>query len=167
MDQSAAYASYARSRVFDPRAGDAGALPFRAGAFDALVSGLVLNFVTDPAAAVIGMTRVARPGGMVGDYVWNYADGMELIWRFWDAAVSIGPAARGLDEGERFGAICRPDVSAVLFSSAGLNQIDARAVDVPTRFRDFDDFWTPFLGGQGPAPGYAIALNEERRAALR
>jgi hypothetical protein len=38
---------------------------------------------------------------------------------------------------------------------------------VPTVFRDFDDYWSPFLGGQGPAPGYLMALNEERRAALR
>jgi hypothetical protein len=32
---------------------------------------------------------------------------------------------------------------------------------------DFDDYWMPFTGGQGPAPGYAMALSEERRAALR
>jgi hypothetical protein len=38
---------------------------------------------------------------------------------------------------------------------------------VPTVFKDFDDYWNPFLGGQGPAPSYAMSLNEERRAALR
>ena len=40
-------------------------------------------------------------------------------------------------------------------------------IDAPTRFRDFDDYWSPFLGGQGPAPGYAMSLSEERRGALR
>ena len=40
-------------------------------------------------------------------------------------------------------------------------------LQVPTVFRDFDDYWTPFLGGQGPAPGYAMSLDEPRRAALR
>ena len=45
--------------------------------------------------------------------------------------------------------------------------VAVRAVDVPTVFRDFDDYWSPFLGGQGPAPGYAMSLSEERRAALR
>ena len=42
-----------------------------------------------------------------------------------------------------------------------------RAIDVPTTFRDFDDYWSPFLGGQGPAPGYAKSLDEGRRATLR
>ena len=40
-------------------------------------------------------------------------------------------------------------------------------VVVPTVFRDFDDYGCPFLGGQGPAPAYAMALGEDRRAALR
>jgi len=38
---------------------------------------------------------------------------------------------------------------------------------VPTVFRNFDDYWTPFLGGQGPAPGYARSLTPERQVALR
>ena len=40
-------------------------------------------------------------------------------------------------------------------------------IDVPTVFRDFEDYWTPFLGGQGPAPAYCMSLSDERRAALR
>jgi hypothetical protein len=41
------------------------------------------------------------------------------------------------------------------------------AIDVPTLFKDFDDYWKPFLGGQAPAPGYCMSLTEERRTALR
>ena len=33
--------------------------------------------------------------------------------------------------------------------------------------RDFDDYWRPFLGGQGPAPGYCVSLSEAERGALR
>jgi SAM-dependent methyltransferase len=171
VDPSADYIAYARSHVLDPRAhfdvGDARALPFAVGAFDGVVSGLVLNFVPDPAAAVAEMARVARPGGTVATYVWDYSGGMELMRRFWDAAVALDPAARDLDEGRRFGAICRPEILADLFRDAGLRRVEACAVDVPTLFRDFDDYWTPFLGGQGPAPGYAMALSEDRRDALR
>jgi hypothetical protein len=54
-----------------------------------------------------------------------------------------------------------------LFRRAGLTDVVSRAIDVPTHFRDFDDCWTPFLGGQGPAPAYVMALDEPRRAALR
>ena len=42
-----------------------------------------------------------------------------------------------------------------------------RSIEVPTIFRDFDDYWNPFLGGQGPAPSYTMSLTEDRRAALR
>jgi SAM-dependent methyltransferase len=38
---------------------------------------------------------------------------------------------------------------------------------VPTIFKDFDDYWMPFLGGQAPAPGYCMSLSEDRRAVLR
>jgi hypothetical protein len=85
---------------------------------------------------------------------------------FWDAAAALDPAAAELDEGRRFG-LCRPEPLAALFRDAGLVEVAARPLQVPTRFRDFDDYWTPFLGGQGPAPGYAMALDGARRAALR
>ena len=42
-----------------------------------------------------------------------------------------------------------------------------RSIEVATVFADFDDLWTPFLGGQGPAPGYCGSLSEQDRAALR
>jgi len=48
-----------------------------------------------------------------------------------------------------------------------LEAVEVRPIDVPTRFRDFDDYWSPFLGGQGPAPGYTMSLSEDRRNRLR
>jgi hypothetical protein len=72
-----------------------------------------------------------------------------------------------VDEGRRFGAVCRPDALADLFKNAGLGGVETRAIDVATPFRNFDDYWTPFLGKQGPAPGYVAALSEDRRNALR
>lgn len=85
-----------------------------------------------------------------------------------DARASFRVAdARSLPfEGRRF-PVCRPEPLAVLFRRAGLARIDTRPIDVPTVFRDFEDYWTPFLGGQAPAPGYCMSLSEDRRAALR
>ena len=92
--------------------------------------------------------------------MWDYAGGMELMRHFWDAAGGARPGGRAtLDEGRRF-PLCRPEPLAALFRGAGLAGVEARAIDVPTVFRDFDDYWTPFLGGQGPAPGYAMSLDE-------
>ncbi len=170
VDPSEGYVAFVAAHLRDPRTsfrtGDATALPFADGEFDATVSGLVLNFVPGPARAVAEMARVTRLGGVVGAYVWDYAEAMELMRYFWDAAVELDPSAAELDEGARF-PICSPPRLAALFAEGGLNDVEVRAIDVPTPFRDFDDYWSPFLGGQGPAPRYAISLDESRRAALR
>jgi SAM-dependent methyltransferase len=156
--------------VSDPAAsfevGDAQSLSAGKNSFDVAVAALVLNFVPQPARAVAEMARVVRPGGTVAAYVWDYAGKMELMRYFWDAAVALDRAALDLDEGRRF-PICQPTPLAELFSQAGLREVEVRPIDVPTRFRDFADYWSPFLGGQGPAPGYAMSLSEERRNALR
>ncbi len=147
--------------------GDAMHLRFAPATFDAVVSGLVLNFLPDAARAVSEWSRVARPGGTVAAFVWDYAGRMELMRHFWDAAVELDPASAGSeDEGVRF-PICNPRVLESVFRAAGLGQIETGHIDEPTVFRDFDDYWTPFLSGQAPAPGYAMLLDEGRRAALR
>ena len=170
IDPSAGFVAYARERVRDQRAGfavgDAQALPHPDATYDAVVSGLMLNFVPDPTRAAAEMARVARPGGVVAAYVWDYAGEMQLMRHFWDAAAALDPAARDLDEGRRF-PLCQPEPLAALFQGAGLADVATRAIDVPTHFRDFDDYWSPFLGGQAPAPAYAMSLSEVRRAALR
>jgi SAM-dependent methyltransferase len=170
IDPSPAYVAFARDRVSDARVrfdvGDARALQEAPATFDAVVSGLVLNFVPEPVQAVSEMARVARPGGVVAAYVWDYAEGMQMMRHFWDAAGELDPGARGLDEGRRF-PLCNPQPLTDLFRRAGLADVEVRAIDVPTVFRDFDDYWSPFLGGQAPAPGYAMSLSQERRAALR
>ena len=56
---------------------------------------------------------------------------------------------------------------AKLFQDAGLDDVTVRAIDVQTVFRNFADYWTPFLGGQAPAPGCCMSLSEGRRAMLR
>lgn len=169
-DLSPHHVAAARARVGDPRAhfsqADAMALPDPPHTCHAAVSGLVLNFVPEPTRAVGEMRRVVRPGGTVGVYVWDYAGEMQLLRIFWDAAAELDAAAGELDEGRRFG-MCRPEPLHELFVRAGLGAVETRAIDVVTRFEDFEDYWQPFLGGQGPAPGYAMSLDEKRRAALR
>ncbi|MFU8872941.1 class I SAM-dependent methyltransferase [Micromonospora sp. SL4-19] len=170
VDRSAGFVAHARDRVRDPRAtfqvGDAQALPLAAASVDAVVSGLALNFVPDPPRAVAEFARVAAPDGVVAGYVWDYAEGMAMMRHFWDAAVARDPSAAERDEGRRF-SVCHPDALRALWADAGLRGVTVRPVEVPTVFADFDDYWTPFLGGQGPAPGYVASLAEADRAALR
>lgn len=146
--------------------GSASAIPLGDATVDVAVSGLVLNFVPDAHAALLEMARVTGKGGTIAAYVWDYAGKMELMRYFWDAAVELDPAAAKLDEGVRF-PICRPAALTARFAGAGLKDSEVRAIDIPTPFANFDDYWQPFLGGQGPAPGYAMSLDEAARARLR
>jgi SAM-dependent methyltransferase len=170
IDPSAGFIDHARGHIADPRAlfeiGDAQSLAVGEKRFDAAVAALVLNFVPKPELAVAEMARAVKPGGTVAAYVWDYAGRMELMRHFWDAAVALNPAAAELDEGRRF-PLCQPAPLEALFVQAGLRAVEVRAIDIATPFRDFDDYWTPFLGGQGPAPGYAMSLDEADRATLR
>ena len=170
IDRSEGYVALAREQIRDERAqfevGDAQALPVETGTYDAVVSGLVLNFVPQPQRAVAEMARAARPESVVAAYVWDYAGKMQMMRHFWNAAAALDPAARDLDEGRRF-PICQPEPLGELFQNAGLREVEVRPIDIAADFRDFDDYWSPFLGGQGPAPGYAMSLSDERRAALR
>jgi SAM-dependent methyltransferase/catechol 2,3-dioxygenase-like lactoylglutathione lyase family enzyme len=170
VEPSESYVDFARRRLDDRRAsflvGDALSLPVGRGAFDVAVAGLVLNFVPEREKAVSQMARAVGSGGTVAAYVWDYAEGMEMIRRFWDAACALDPAAEELDEGRRF-PDCNPEALATLLRDAGLEDVQVRAIEVPTRFRDFEDYWSPFLGGDGPAPSYVGSLDEQRRVALR
>jgi SAM-dependent methyltransferase len=170
MDPSTGFVEHAKVHITDPRAtfevADAQSLPLDSARFGAAVAGLVLNFVPKPSLAVREMARAVGPGGIVAAYVWDYAGKMELMRYFWDATVELDRAAFELDEGRRF-PLCQPNPLTELFTQAGLREVQVVPIDIPTRFRDFDDYWTPFLGGQGPAPGYAMSLTEERRSALR
>lgn len=168
VDPSEGFLATARIRVDDPKAtfstGDARSLPVPDQRFDAVVSGLALNFVPEPARAVAEFARVAAPGAVVAVYLWDYADGMQMIRQFWDAAATLDPAAA--DEAQRY-PLCRPQPLRDLWTGAGLDGVTVHPIEISTHFKDFDDYWTPFLGGQGPAPGYLAALPEGDRVALR
>lgn len=168
VDSSEGFVNYARQQTSNTNAnfvvGDARALPFADDSYDAAVSGLVLNFVPEPEKAVAEMARVTKPGGTVAAYIWDYAGKMEFMRYFWDAAVALDSEV--LDEGKRF-PLCQPEPLAALFRNIGLEHVEVRGIDAPTVFRDFDDYWSPFLGGQGTAPTYTMSLSEEKRDELR
>ena len=167
VDPSPAYIAWATSSMQDGPArfetGDATGLPNSIA--DVVVSGLVLNFIPEPSLALAAM-RQAAPEGRVAAYVWDYAGRMELMRHFWDAAIALDPSTVQLEEGRLF-QICNPESLTTLWQEVGFIDVSTRAIEVPTVFRDFDDYWNPFLGGQGPAPSYAMSLNEEDRNALR
>jgi SAM-dependent methyltransferase len=170
VDPAEGFITHTRSHITDPRArfsvGDARALPVESGACDAVVAGLMLHLVPDPALVIAEFARATRPGGRVGIYVWDYVEGMEFMRHFWDVAAEFDPGAVHMDDGRKPNTVADPDRLHGFFTSAALRDVETRAIEIPTRFRDFDDYWMPFLGGQGVAPGYLATLDEDRRAAI-
>jgi SAM-dependent methyltransferase len=168
VDPSEPFAEACASRVPGVRVevATAEALPFEDDAFDAALSQLVVNFMSDAAAGVGEMRRVTRPGGTVAAAVWDYADGMTLLRRFWDAAVALDPAAASLDEGRSM-RYCQPDELEQLWRDAGLDEVAASAVTVDAGYSGLDDLWEPLESGVGPSGAYAAGLPAERRALLR
>jgi trans-aconitate methyltransferase len=142
-----------------------GSLPPREGGYDAVVSGLALNFFPDPHAAVEEQLGAVRSGGLVGAYVWDYAEGMQFLRYFWDAATDVESRAAALDEGRRF-PICTPEALKSILRSAGAERVRVAPLSVPTKFSSFDDYWRPFLGGAGPAPSFVSSLVEVSRQSL-
>ena len=170
IDPSEAFVGFAREHVRDARVafavGRAEALEGDAASVDAVVSGLALNFVPDPKKAALEFARVLHSDGIAGAYVWDYAGEMQMMRHFWDAAVALDPGAADLDEARRC-PICNPESLSALWRTAGIGDVEVRAIDAVTIFANFDDYWEPFLGGRAPAPAYAMSLSVDRRTALR
>jgi SAM-dependent methyltransferase len=168
IDPSPPFAAACAERMpgVDVRTGAAESLPFPDGAFDAALSQLVVNFMADAPAGVGEMRRVVRAGGVVGAAVWDYAGGMTLLRRFWDAAAALDPEAGQRDEGRSM-PYCAPGPLAQLLSAGGLRSVTVDAVVVTASYDDFEDLWQPLELGVGPSGAYAAGLPGDARAALK
>ncbi|MFP5346645.1 MAG: class I SAM-dependent methyltransferase [Actinomycetes bacterium] len=148
----------------DVRRAAAEELPFADDEFDSAAAQLVFHFVTDPARAVAEMRRVVRPGGVLAATVWDFAEGMQLLRAFWDAALALDSGAPDEAHVLRFGA---PGELARVFTDGGLGEVEETTATVTSRYRDFDELWEGFLAGIGPAGAYAVARPPEDRDRLR
>lgn len=147
----------------DVRVGRAEALPCEDGSRDVVLAQLVLHFVTDPEAAAREMRRVLRPGGIVAACSWDFARGMEMLRHFWDAATRLDPAAP--DEAAlRFG---REGELAALFEAAGFAAVSETTLEVVVPYRSYDELWSGFMAGIGPAGHYLLQRAPDHQDALR
>jgi SAM-dependent methyltransferase len=171
IDFSNEQLAFARTRLGAKMAkfevGDAHKLPFGDGAFDVAIMALVLAFLPDPAKAVAEMARVVRPGGWVATYMWDIMNGGSPTTPIYTAIESLGstlpvrpnPAASRLEAMLGF------------WEMAGLEAIETRAIRIPVRYADFDDFWdsnTVPVGPQGKViAGMSPGMREQLRGRLR
>jgi ubiquinone/menaquinone biosynthesis C-methylase UbiE len=147
IDPSEGQLAYARARpgvrLAEFRQGDAMALPFPDGKFDAAVMALVIVFVPEPAKGVAEMVRVVKPGGIVATYMWDMPGGgfpghpvaeeMRAI-----GVKSISPPQMGAS---------RMDAMRDLWTNAGLESVETREITVQRTYASFDALWTIALTG--------------------
>lgn len=145
---------------------DAMALPLPDASFDVAVCGLGLNFIPKPERGLEEFRRVTRPGGTVAVYVWDYAQRARFVREFWDAATAIDADAATYDQANRF-PMCTQEGLQGLFEQAKLEDIALHALDVVTCFTSFEDYWEPFLTGQGSAPNYLATRDQQTQTAIR
>jgi ubiquinone/menaquinone biosynthesis C-methylase UbiE len=169
IDQSEGFVKSAQQRLGSSahcEVGNAMDLSFQDSKFDHVISGLVLNFIPEPEKALREMKRVTAPGGIVAVYIWDYSGKMEFLKYFWDAVVDLDPGASELHEGTRFPNSNKGGLRR-LFEDAEFANTTVEPLEIETNFKNFDDYWKPFLGGQGPAPTYVLSLNGSDRNMLR
>jgi SAM-dependent methyltransferase len=168
-DPAKAFIEFARVHAQDARltylAAGVGSLPRRNDGYGSVTSLLALNFFPDAEVAIQEMRSLTAPQGIVSACVWDYSGRMEFLRHFWDAAAKVDPAAQAFDESKRF-PLCHPDALTKLFRSTSLTDVQCDAIEIPTIFANFRDYWEPFLGGTGPAPSYVASLDAERRKKL-
>ena len=146
LDPAEAQLVYARQRSGSSGAtfieGDAMALPFEDGRFDAAVMALALNLVPDPSKGVSEMVRVVRSGGTVSTYIWDLPGGgfpYEPIQTEMHALGMTPPQPPRADATVMAALV-------TLWEDAGLGAIQTRQINVKRDFSNFEDFWSASTG---------------------
>lgn len=171
LDYSHDYVAHARGKIpagarMDFRQGDAQALPYADGSFDATLSLLVLNFVPDPGRALREMYRVTRPGGVVAAAVWDFRGGLLSLRVFLDTAAALDAAADALRAKLFSGPLVGPGELAQAWTALGLREVEQTTLTVRMEFDSFADYWEPWRAGEGMAGVYVTSLSAERRNEL-
>jgi SAM-dependent methyltransferase len=148
----------------DVRSGRGEALPFPDQSFDRVMAQLVLHFVSDASATAAEFVRVLRPGGVAAACVWDFAEGMQMLRAFWDAALDVDSDAPDEARTLRFGG---EGEIVELFEAAGLEDVRETTLEVHSTYSDFDELWAGFMAGIGPAGTFVVSLDDARRTRLR
>jgi len=142
--------------------GNAESLPWPDDSFDAALAQLVVHFMDDPPAGAAEMRRVTRPGGVTAACVWDFGEGMQLLRLFWQSVRTVDPGADA--ETNPYG---KRENLERLWRDSGHEDVETDGLEVSTRYEDFDELWSSFLLGAGPAGQYALALPPDTQAVVR
>ena len=152
IDPSDSQLAFARARLAQARAtfrqGDAMALPYADGQFDAAVMALVIFFVPEPARGIAEMVRVIRPGGGVCAYAWDILGGGFPYFALQDEMASMGHQPLWPPRVEA----ARMDALRQSWKDAGLVDVETHELVVQRTYADFDALWAAARKGPGIGP---------------
>lgn len=146
--------------------GRAEALPYDDDSFDAVLSQLVLFFLSDAEAAGLEMVRVAKVGGLLASSIWDRSR-MEMMSRFWQSAgvvIGEGPEEPHEAHASRFNSAGN---LASYFDSLGLTDISESEISVQAEFVDFEELWLGYQQGIGPIGAWCVAQSDEIQSAIK
>jgi len=127
--------------------GDARALPFEDGAFDAVIAAFLMPHVADLPAVVGELTRVVRPGGRVALTTWD-PEPATYLRAFMEAIADAGAAPPAdMPAGPPFFQYGTDDEFAALLRGAGLADPSVETISFTHHVDDLDVFWADLLGG--------------------
>jgi len=172
LDLAEPFIAYARARpVLSSQPtfvlGDACTLPYPDGEFAGAASQLVLMFIPKPERALLEMRRVVRSGGTIAAALWDFRGGLTFQRLLWDTAAALDPEARATRNRLFSTPLVLPDGLVNLFQACALKDVERHSLTIRMEFADFDDYWQPFLGGQGPVGAYFAKLEPELMARIR
>jgi SAM-dependent methyltransferase len=146
---------------------DACALPYRTGQFIGAAAQLVLMFIPRPELALYEMKRVVRSGGTVAAALWDFRGGLIFQRMLWDTASAIDPGAATTRDQIFANPLVLPEGLLDLFRNAGLSNVERGSLTIRMDFADFEDYWQPFQGGQGPVGRYFAELAPDLKGRIK
>ncbi len=167
IDPSAEQISFARNKIpgVTFQVADAMSLPFDDGAFDIVVSALVLHFIPDRAKAIAEMKRVLRPGGIVAAYTWErtataeFAPYAPMVHEI--RTLGVDPTMSPLVPEQT------PEGMQAALKAAGFADIVVSKIEADRTFPTFEDYWQTQLLAFSPTGKTIAKLDDSQRKTLQ
>jgi ubiquinone/menaquinone biosynthesis C-methylase UbiE len=162
-------AMLAIARAAQPRVefaqGDAEALPYADGSFDAVVANFGVHHVPHPAAALAEMHRVLAPGGRAAFTVWPRPD-TNVPWQLLFDAIRAHGALDAAKTPPPSGSINSEESCATALADAGFREADARLLKRDWRMNSVHDLLAAFRNGTARTAALIDAQNADALPAI-
>lgn len=169
FDLSSTMVEEARKRVPEAtfREGDAAALPFPDGLFDAVTCGFGMLHFAEPDRALAEIRRVLAPGGRVGFTVWDDPERAVTFGLVLKAVERHGNPDVGLPPGPPFFRFADPVAAKQALIDAGFDHPEVATLSIVHRIGSTDELVDLFLRGGVRTRALLMAQTPEALIAIR